>query len=743
MVPVNFCKFFLKTFLIFSAFVAVKCAVKESFLRAHYPLYGLSFLGLQRENASTCFMELSQLKRAVDAEKVWGLKVLDASGAPSEGFLYGNNLWIGLHMQCKDLSNTKPFEIRNDKINHTKTAWDFPPYDLAFAVVMIKHNSTVQLRMRLPLDNIAQLGLCIPKSCLEQDIFNLSNEYFKSNVLDIQNMYNLSMDVINIRMLRDDAAWLFMLPKTIILISILVTILVLTIVGTVCDVKQHNREKNLVKGHNDAIENGKKSNVYGISSIGILPPKEKPFKDNKSLCFQIVKSFSIYSNVKKWVKTKSPSGDSLPVIHGLRFWAMGWVIFVHNTFFQADFLINPPHPFRLSEDFFGQIYSNSTYCVDTYLFLSGFLLAYLFFKKVNPHEKAKHPDSCFTLLSKFVYFTVHRFLRLTPTYAIVLLICNVLYTYYSKSSALYFSERSEVICDQYWWRNLLYINNLYPRSEMCISWSWYLSADMQLFIISTFFLLLSTVYFKLTAVLVFLMIFVHVGTTAYKSYSVGYIPTLDDQLEQLDAIYDLPWNRIGPYMVGLITAYILVIRLKNKLVLKEKIRLALWVLFPLLNLWILFTLYTRQLSVEFSAFYMGVSRPLWGVGIAWFVVALSTGNARLLEKLFSFKAWVPLGRLTYCAYLLNPLVVTMIGLGAEAATLASIPYMAVSATGTLMITMLLSFVVSMLCESPFISITKIMFDRPIKSNVGLEETSEKIEGVSSHNGSTSTVDTIA
>lgn len=95
-------------------------------------------------------------------------------------------------------------------------------------------------------------------------------------------------------------------------------------------------------------------------------------------------------------------------------------------------------------------------------------------------------------------------------------------------------------------------------------------------------------YFKISAVLVFVLLLVQVVATTYKSYAIGYIPTwvsvvlarqfgvificsLDDQLEQLDSIYDLPWNRLGPYVVGLATGYFLVVKLQNKLILKEVI----------------------------------------------------------------------------------------------------------------------------------------------------------------------------
>lgn len=72
-------------------------------------------------------------------------------------------------------------------------------------------------------------------------------------------------------------------------------------------------------------------------------------------------------------------------------------------------------------------------------------------------------------------------------------VASVSFTYYRKSSSMYASEQLEENCAKYWWRNLLYINNLFPRKEMCLSWSWYLSLDTQCFALSTFLLMLSTV----------------------------------------------------------------------------------------------------------------------------------------------------------------------------------------------------------------------------------------------------------
>nr|CAD7419965.1 unnamed protein product [Timema poppensis] len=66
-----------------------------------------------------------------------------------------------------------------------------------------------------------------------------------------------------------------------------------------------------------------------------------------------------------------------------------------------------------------------------------------------------------------------RFLRLTPAYMAVLAITTVNMSWYSRTSIFHMTERADLVCPKYWWRNLLYINNLFSREEMpCISVSY-------------------------------------------------------------------------------------------------------------------------------------------------------------------------------------------------------------------------------------------------------------------------------
>lgn len=76
----------------------------------------------------------------------------------------------------------------------------------------------------------------------------------------------------------------------------------------------------------------------------------------------------------------------------------------------------------------------------------------------------------------------------------------------------------EYIC-RYWWRNVLYINNLYSMDDMCMTWSWYLSVDFQCFIIST---ILLNLYRKLPRISITLFIILFIASTIINGY-LGYL----------------------------------------------------------------------------------------------------------------------------------------------------------------------------------------------------------------------------
>ncbi|RLU27136.1 hypothetical protein DMN91_000935, partial [Ooceraea biroi] len=158
--------------------------------------------------------------------------------------------------------------------------------------------------------------------------------------------------------------------------------------------------------------------------------------------------------------------------------------------------------------------------------------------------------------------------RLTPTYIMALGIVLVTSSWYDKTSEFYMDERPQETCTKYWWRNLLYINNLFDHNDLCMQWSWYIANDMQFYVIGVALLILSSTYFYTAAVILGALLIGSIVLTGYISYVHQHTPIVTELYKVLNVLYDPPWVRISPYIIGMITAYIL-IRLNNKLVLKK------------------------------------------------------------------------------------------------------------------------------------------------------------------------------
>ncbi|XP_078603893.1 nose resistant to fluoxetine protein 6-like [Branchiostoma floridae x Branchiostoma japonicum] len=137
--------------------------------------------------------------------------------------------------------------------------------------------------------------------------------------------------------------------------------------------------------------------------------------------------------------------------------------------------------------------------VDTFLLLSGLLVTHLFMKQM------KKTGGQFTWRDYGLH-VLHRYFRLTPVFAFLIMIFTCLIAYMGGSGPWWairdnFTISSGQECQKYWWANLLYINNfvgievrsnnyLYQKGKKCFVHGWYLGVDMQLYVTLTGLLLL-------------------------------------------------------------------------------------------------------------------------------------------------------------------------------------------------------------------------------------------------------------
>jgi len=59
----------------------------------------------------------------------------------------------------------------------------------------------------------------------------------------------------------------------------------------------------------------------------------------------------------------------------------------------------------------------------------------------------------------------------------------------------------------------------------------------------------------------------------------------------------------------------------------------------------------REINVIAAGFYNGLARTVWAIVICWIIFACSKGYGGWINDFLSWKAFIPLGRLTFCVYL--------------------------------------------------------------------------------------------
>ena len=403
-----------------------------------------------------------------------------------------------------------------------------------------------------------------------------------------------------------------------------------------------------------------KTPLIVLSSSAKNPPSSRLSR----FLVNIVQAFSLYKTLPAILSTAQPP-SAISCINGMRVISMFWVIMGHVYVF-ASYSGTVANPLVILQEVVPSLtfqgVENALFAVDTFFFLSGLLTAYLTLREMH-RRKGRFP---------FLPFYIHRYLRLTPSIAFVLFFFMFMTVYLSDGP--YYSptfDSSYNSCRSYWWTNLLYINNFYPSGliSSCIGWTWYLANDMQFFVVSPLMLILLYHSFPVGLASVGVFLVSCLAATAAISAHYKFAAGVAGQGvgDFIDIAYTKPYCRIFPYLVGLLLGYLLykkfAFRFKSKL-LNLLLYLVLWALAAFFCLSVVYGLYGTLHGHPFNeaenVLYLTFSRLAWGIGLALVVFACHNGYGWVVNSFLSMGFWVPLSRLTFNAYLVHPIVLTVI-----------------------------------------------------------------------------------
>ncbi|KAH7983040.1 hypothetical protein HPB52_008836 [Rhipicephalus sanguineus] len=118
-----------------------------------------------------------------------------------------------------------------------------------------------------------------------------------------------------------------------------------------------------------------------------------------------------------------------------------------------------------------------------------------------------------------------------------------------------------------------------------------------------------------------------------------------------------------------------------------------------------------------NSIYGGFHRIAWAIGFCWPTYACATGRGGWLNKMFSWKFFIPLSRLTFCIYLVHVLIyiVRMIRLRTYINTDEF--YQLNTALGVFALSIVFAYVLHILIEAPVFQLEKIMFERTSEEHV--------------------------
>ena len=212
---------------------------------------------------------------------------------------------------------------------------------------------------------------------------------------------------------------------------------------------------------------------------------------------------------------------------------------------------------------------NGYIAVDTFFFIAGCLIGLIIFKQMDSLKERFNGKVPIWEWIKFSFMVfVNRYLRLSVVYAFII---GFLATYFKFALGNFerFNWNESEKCQNNWYINLLFANNFWKRDEQCIVPSWYISCEMQMFLLTPFIIyplwkckkkgkILTSVAWCLMATLVPMSIIIA------KDWP---IPRRTNDDVEFDKYFmwmrSAPWTNYGAYVPGIITGYIFHIT-KNK-----------------------------------------------------------------------------------------------------------------------------------------------------------------------------------
>ncbi len=353
-------------------------------------------------------------------------------------------------------------------------------------------------------------------------------------------------------------------------------------------------------------------------------------------------AFSIRENVRALF---TPPEGHLRALDGVRALSILWVVLFHAGWYAAWHVPPPVYGAMLLSPAMLPVWRGD-FGVDVFFVLSGFLIAGML-----ADERAQ------TGRIRLGLFYLRRLMRLWPALAAAVVVDVVLA-----------GDRRPTL-----WANLLYVSNFVPVATAAMGWTWSLAIEEQFYLVCPWLVravaplgadarlaVVAAAALALCAAGAWVVV---AGGFRAQDAEIVVDRDLGQWAVAFDALYDKPWMRAGALLAGVGAAY--VYRTKGAMEALGRggrrttaALVAAFVVAALSTHWQLVARAPRGLEVA----YMACFRTVFGAAVAYVMLVCLSGHriGRALGDMLASRALYPVSQLAYSAYLLNPIVTTVV-----------------------------------------------------------------------------------
>ncbi|XP_077557720.1 nose resistant to fluoxetine protein 6-like isoform X2 [Haemaphysalis longicornis] len=540
------------------------------------------------EVSASCSVAMLKMMRAFQNLEPWAFRLFDSSGKYPTGVLQGTKSDLGAFDECLETEVVDSFGRVTTQGQYCSVVFYFPnarAFESEMAPMLQSLHPvmrTFQEYFYLDSLHVARMGICLLNDCDKGDLQALLNSV-KPSLIDVR----VSHCVTNQAQpwtAAQKAIWLF-----------LVTLACFITACTAIDL------------------------VSTAGSMKIC---------RRGAAAKVITAFSVLSNTRMLLKIPDDKDSDEYIfrfLHGIRYISIATIVYGHCFQTLLDTVARPLN-FLIESKKWSVIFpALACNCVDTFFFISGFLMCFVTAKKK------------YNGVTTIVSGVVLRHIRTSIPLFFCLMCLYLLPVITAGPDFPSFMNKVYDEISEHWWDLLLQVRNFYTVTKYTVMpHLWYISADFQAFLISlpTFLLLRR---WKVVAIGAFLSMSIFAcGIATWQIAGTDLPPFLIIPTESpivlrvmANEYYRLPFYHIVCYFSGCVTFIVMDDFRHHKL--SKPLQAAGWCLSAACGLccafmkwpWYRDPVPTSELGKLITSF---VDRIMWSFFLSWVTLACASGR---------------------------------------------------------------------------------------------------------------------